>query len=410
MHTKDDLQRHQHRRELEIPTLSVLAGPALLARDSWRSWADEASLPVLEIHVHEAIRQPKAWMSKTLQLGNAWQVVLREFAQHLRLPIEAALSHLNERPRSTRNALLEKVFPHWLDQGAHTFCREILLLGDEQDAVAKVIATMDINPTLPGHQFRLCSLLTLIRGHTPALLFIMHEDWSHSEQGLESAVRWMAPIVETCPWLAVGLAVPAEIYHIYVANSQSSHNKAILAEGLVPLAPATLDDVTSLVQAWDQESSELIAPILRNAVQFGASNDLIEGIADSEYRRAKSRDPETQVQALDAARSEAERLFFRLLEICPATSGLFELNRQISVAGWFRSQMEIDLLCESLKIAVELDGYYHFLDKDRYKRDRRKDFLLQKQGYLVVRFHADDLLSDLQDNLDVISAAIAQRQ
>lgn len=57
--------------------------------------------------------------------------------------------------------------------------------------------------------------------------------------------------------------------------------------------------------------------------------------------------------------------------------------------------MEVDFLCETAMLAVEIDGYHHFADKDAYRRDRRKDELLQENGYFVLRFLAEDVLSHL---------------
>ena len=69
--------------------------------------------------------------------------------------------------------------------------------------------------------------------------------------------------------------------------------------------------------------------------------------------------------------------------------------------------MEVDLAASQLALAVEIDGYYHFQNADAYRRDRRKDFELQKQGFLVVRVLADDVVRRLEDVLDQILAAIA---
>ena len=63
-----------------------------------------------------------------------------------------------------------------------------------------------------------------------------------------------------------------------------------------------------------------------------------------------------------------------------------------------------------LALAVEIDGYYHFQNADAYRRDRRKDFELQKQGFLVVRVLADDVVRRLEDVLDQILAAVASRR
>lgn len=72
--------------------------------------------------------------------------------------------------------------------------------------------------------------------------------------------------------------------------------------------------------------------------------------------------------------------------------------------------MGIDLLA---RLAVELDGPQHLADPVAYRRNRRKDLLLQECGYLVVRFLTDDVskrLSDVSDTLTHILVWRAKRQ
>lgn len=109
----------------------------------------------------------------------------------------------------------------------------------------------------------------------------------------------------------------------------------------------------------------------------------------------------------DGARSASERFLFRFLDGLPQTKGLFVLNGHVDIPFGPNPSMEVDLLCESKRLAVEIDGAFHFADAEHYRRDRRKDFLLQKNGYLVLRFLAEDVTRRLQQVLDEISAALA---
>ena len=68
--------------------------------------------------------------------------------------------------------------------------------------------------------------------------------------------------------------------------------------------------------------------------------------------------------------------------------------------------MEVDLFCADSRIVVELDGAHHFAGADAYRRDRRKDILLQQNRYLVLRFLAEDAGKRLDDVLDTILAAL----
>ena len=48
--------------------------------------------------------------------------------------------------------------------------------------------------------------------------------------------------------------------------------------------------------------------------------------------------------------------------------------------------MKVDLFCADARLAIELDGAQHLADANAYRRDRRKDALLQQNGYVVLRF------------------------
>jgi hypothetical protein len=67
--------------------------------------------------------------------------------------------------------------------------------------------------------------------------------------------------------------------------------------------------------------------------------------------------------------------------------------------------MEVDLLCAQSRIAIELDGSQHLSEADAYRRDRRKDALLQETGYQILRFLAEDV----GQYLDQVPDAILRR-
>lgn len=63
-----------------------------------------------------------------------------------------------------------------------------------------------------------------------------------------------------------------------------------------------------------------------------------------------------------------------------------------------------------LRLAIELDGAQHLADPDVYRRDRRKDVLLQQHGYLLLRFLAEDAGKHLDSGLDTILAALVHQE
>ena len=109
------------------------------------------------------------------------------------------------------------------------------------------------------------------------------------------------------------------------------------------------------------------------------------------------------------ARSAAEALLYRRLETLPETKGRFRLNAHLAIPFDGRGRMEVDFLCDESRIAVELDGAQHLADPDAYRRDRRKDQLLQENGYLVLRFLAADAVERLDAILDAIQRVLGKR-
>ena len=100
---------------------------------------------------------------------------------------------------------------------------------------------------------------------------------------------------------------------------------------------------------------------------------------------------------------------FDALEATPATAGRFQLNESLSVR-FGPTAAEIDLLSRRDRIAIEIDGFHHFGDLERYRRDRRKDLLLQSEGLLVIRVLAEDVLADPRNAVHAVCQALAARR
>jgi very-short-patch-repair endonuclease len=109
------------------------------------------------------------------------------------------------------------------------------------------------------------------------------------------------------------------------------------------------------------------------------------------------------------ARSATEAFLFRRLESLSATAGKFRLNAELPIPFDGCGKMEVDLLCADARVAVELDGPQHLESVEAYRRDRRKDVLLQEHGYHILRFLAEDVGKRLDDVLDTILRALAHR-
>ena len=86
------------------------------------------------------------------------------------------------------------------------------------------------------------------------------------------------------------------------------------------------------------------------------------------------------------------------------------MNEELPIPFDNWGRMEVDLLCIDKRVAIELDGAQHLDSTDAYRRDRRKDQLLQEHGYFVLRFLAEDVGRNLDAVLDAIQRTLVSRR
>jgi very-short-patch-repair endonuclease len=116
-----------------------------------------------------------------------------------------------------------------------------------------------------------------------------------------------------------------------------------------------------------------------------------------------------EADGIDRARSASEAFLYRRLQTLPTTTGRFRLNAELSIPFDGNGRMEVDLLSTEARLAIELDGAQHLDGQEAYRRDRRKDVLLQEHGYFVLRFLAEDVGKRLDAVLDAILRALWHR-
>src|SRR5262247_373361 len=110
------------------------------------------------------------------------------------------------------------------------------------------------------------------------------------------------------------------------------------------------------------------------------------------------------------ARSASEAFLYRRLDTLNETNGRFRLNVALPIPFDGFGTLEVDLLCADARVAIELDGGRHLADPVAYRRDRRKDRLLQENGYFVLRFLAEDVGKELDAVLDAILRVLVRRR
>jgi len=108
------------------------------------------------------------------------------------------------------------------------------------------------------------------------------------------------------------------------------------------------------------------------------------------------------------ARHSTMRVLFDALARDPRTRGRFELDGK--VAAMEGPAIDVALVARAERIAVELDAWYHFHDPEGYRRDRVQDARLQRAGYFVLRFPAEDVDDRLASTIEHLAIALAGRR
>jgi hypothetical protein len=224
----------------------------------------------------------------------------------------------------------------------------------------------------------------------PALL--LQPDVPVDGSWLVNTASALTPWAFQVPQIAVAVCVPPSVWQSYLMHTPESRSKALLREGAVECPhPAPQEILQRLTAAgW----SDAPSPFAQVLAEHGAD----ERVLDSAVQLAQATRTDTTPEL---ARSAAERFLYEFLQLLPETAGRWELNATLNFSFGNRP-MEVDLLERSCRLVIEIDGYYHFRDRDAYRRDRSKDYLLQKHGYVVLRFLAEDVLCQLEQVRDRI--------
>ncbi|MCP3098065.1 endonuclease domain-containing protein [Myxococcus sp. K15C18031901] len=382
----DALDRHSRRRAQGIPTLTVLVGPSERALGLWTQWVQRQGLRVAVAEGDEPRAMVRAWataLSAERDLaGDAEAFVLQTQPARIRRTL-----HFQGKGTHERRVLLEGLTPPAGQTSAWELCRYLLELpaptrdGALTDAVEHAIMRDPLEA--------LRDLLTVVPdGRAPALR--IPADFR--------ALRAVATLATAAPRLTTVCVLTPQALTEHLRRTECT-TLALLREGRldVPEEPAS-----SSAQARAETVS--VDVTLKRLRQEGTPAPLL-----TRYEKAARAITGAQEESDQRARSEAESFLFDLLEHLPATRGHFQLNGVLDLGDGSRP-LEVDLLCRELRLAIEIDGFHHFREPERYRRDRRKDLDLQRAGYWVARFLADDVVARLEVIRETVESMIAARR
>lgn len=396
------LERHQRRREQGYPTLTVLAGPPGAALSPWRRWLD-ARGQALRISTSTT---PKALLRDWMEALGRARSLTTDAAEHLGAaaglrPGELP-SRLKGKTTHERGVLLQALLPSLAPGDTSATCRALLelpqVVPNSTEPLDAVLAACE------GDALRaLGAVHALVPGGAAPALLVW--DPGTAEGWLEQAARVCARACEGVPSLVVALQADRSGLEAYLRGPES-HTRALVREGRVELTAPSAEELMRRLEAQGVRKARALETPLRQLAADGIPDEVLTRYGEAARKlEAAERESETT----DGARSEAERFLYGVLDSLPATRGLFELNAKAEFLLRGRP-VEVDFLSRRLRLAIEVDGYHHFRDAERYRRDRRKDLALQRHGYWVLRFLADDVVARFEEIRDTLLEVISIRR
>ncbi len=349
----DALERHARRRLEGIATLSVLVGPPEHVLGLWNGWVQRHGLRVLVTEQADERALVLEWAEELSRQRSL--VADAEVLASLAKPADARRAlFLPDKTAYERRVLLENLPPPISTPGAWELCRHLLEAtpppapGCLPDVVHQAITRDPAQALQALLAIAPAGSLLALRVRTGPAVF--------------QRLRAAAALCAAAPALTVACALPPETFEDCMRQS-GSRVRAMMQEGRLDL--------------------------------------------ESHPARLASREPEAR--ELERARSEPERFLYEQLCYRPSTAGLFALNATVDLEDG-NGPREVDLLCRELRLAVEIDGFFHFRAPDGFRRDQRKNVALQRAGYLVVRYLADDVVARLEEILDELDTLTAARR
>jgi superfamily II DNA or RNA helicase len=201
--------------------------------------------------------------------------------------------------------------------------------------------------------------------------------------------------VQVYDYADVDIPMLSRMFDRRCAGYESLGYTILLPASVLPGWPAEVP--LPLDSQWKHDYAASVRRLVRDGVDVPLARLFVHATAP----------PSADAEGIARARSASEAFFHRRLASLPDMAGLFRLNALLPIPFDDRSQMEVDFLCVERKLVIEIDGGQHLGDAEAWRRDRRKDALLQANGYFILRFLADDLGKRLDVVLDTVQRTLA---
>lgn len=369
------LARHRDRRAQGVPTLSVLVGDVEIACWCWTGYQRASATPFVCSGAASGDAALRDWLSS----GALHAALLREL-----------ISHGAQQERVTSEAFDARL-RSWADGQRERAFEQLSARLGWSPALIAAVASPGAGAIASWAGDNLARSLAELESvsHTALPGLFVQPPRAASTGELRLLLSTALRIAEAAPRLEIACAL-TEAQLVRWRQEADLRELQLVGEGLIRVEPSPRDPAREAGERRRSKSSQRRAAL-------GARDVPSAAIPCLEY------------DAGELARSRAEQALFEHLEARPRTRGLFALNGSIPEMFGARP-LEVDLLSEPLRVALEIDGYHHFRDATAYRRDRDKDIRLQRLGYTVVRVLASDVDAELEYVTDTIDRVVEHEQ
>jgi hypothetical protein len=388
------LDRQEGRRVKGQPVLTFLVVDGSTAPAAWVRWNRRRGRSVAH---GSSARDAVAGLVGRLRAAapvRAWSFRRLSELAGTTIPDEAAWGR---RLRGTRNELLARA-----------------RAAASVDVAVALEGILDEDPTVQGTDLRAATAMLRscpeAAAGAPALLV-------HPSTRPIDDVQVLETLLTERPSVAAALLGPRSLVQTL---RQARHDRLAqwLREGLIrqpkgsirrPRPPSARPSTSGPARP-ERRQGDLSAALSRLASRgiSGVPRDVV----DAAWTRPSSPPPSAQGTSpghVGRARSAAEAFLAEIFAVFPPTRGRFELNGTLDVRFGAR-RLEADFLFRQERVVLEVDGYRHFGEAGAYRRDRSKDLVLQRHGYLIMRILAEDVVTEIAALLDRLAQVLDERR